>query len=103
MKHVTRTDGDVVAMTDKARARCGYLGLAETCDLALSGNVVLDPWSVLISRGRYLSGAQVVGRSTLGGGSQILGPIAVQDCTLAAGGSYREANPDDRGPWSVHH
>jgi bifunctional N-acetylglucosamine-1-phosphate-uridyltransferase/glucosamine-1-phosphate-acetyltransferase GlmU-like protein len=172
MGHLAMTDGDVVTMTDKARARRGYLGLAETCDLASSGNVVLDPWSVLISRyaaigrdnifhpnvtvdcapegrcvvgsankffpgtffvvvaggqieigdgnefgdggcavkanrsaslvrvgsgGRYLSGAQVMGCSTLGSGSQIIGPITVQDCTLAAGGAYRTADPDDRG------
>ncbi len=47
-------------------------------------------------QGRYLSGASVFGRSTLGSGSQILGPIMVDDCTLEAGGSYTEADPDRR-------
>lgn len=95
-------EGDVVAMTDQARARRGYLSIAETCDLAAAGNVILDPWSFLLavdggriemgdgnefgdggfvikvnrsgsqvrvgSDGRYVSGPQVMGRSTLGDG-----------------------------------
>ena len=47
--------------------------------------------------GRYLGGAAVHGAARLGSGSQILGAIAVQDCTLAAGGCYEEPNPDARG------
>lgn len=49
------------------------------------------------SYGRYLNGTQVMGRCVLGSGSQILGPITVQNCILGAGESYQHANPDARG------
>jgi hypothetical protein len=48
-------------------------------------------------RGRYAQGAQIVGRNTLGSGSQVLGPIAVQGCALGAGESYGHPDPDVRG------
>jgi hypothetical protein len=47
--------------------------------------------------GRYVGGAAVYGAAQLGSGSQILGAIAVQDCWLAAGGSFAELDPDARG------
>jgi bifunctional N-acetylglucosamine-1-phosphate-uridyltransferase/glucosamine-1-phosphate-acetyltransferase GlmU-like protein len=47
--------------------------------------------------GRYTLNCAVTGNSTLGSGSQILGPIAVDACVLGAGGSHREAAPDTRG------
>jgi hypothetical protein len=47
--------------------------------------------------GRYVGGAAVHGAAQLGSGSQILGAVAVQDCTLAAGGSFAEPDPDARG------
>lgn len=46
--------------------------------------------------GRYMSGAQVIGRTALGSGSQVLGLITVQNCTLEGGGDYRSADPDAR-------
>jgi hypothetical protein len=47
--------------------------------------------------GRYVGGAAVYGAAQLGSGTQILGAVAVQDCTLAAGGSFEEPDPDARG------
>jgi hypothetical protein len=47
--------------------------------------------------GRYTLNCAVSGNSTLGSGSQILGPIAVDTCTLAAGGSHRDPESDRRG------
>jgi hypothetical protein len=47
--------------------------------------------------GRYTQGAEIVGRNTLGSGSQVLGPITVQGCALGAGESYRHPDPDLRG------
>jgi acetyltransferase-like isoleucine patch superfamily enzyme len=47
--------------------------------------------------GRYRYGAVIRGRAVLGGGSQVLGPVIVEDCTLGAGGSFAEPDPDRRG------
>jgi hypothetical protein len=47
--------------------------------------------------GRYMLGASVTGPAQLGSGSQILGAIAVQDCVLGAGGTFRDPDPDARG------
>ena len=46
--------------------------------------------------GRYMSGALITGRCTLASGSQVLGSITVQNCTLEAGGSYKDDDPDRR-------
>jgi hypothetical protein len=138
-----------VAQLDRIRAGRGFLSIAETLALADSGNVVLDPFSLLVSRGvrigsdnvfypgvtlicetggtivigshnqfgeggftaraeggasigigdggRYMLGASVTGPAQLGSGSQILGAIAVQDCVLGAGGTFRDPDPDARG------
>lgn len=48
------------------------------------------------NEGRYCEGANIVGNSTLGSGSQVIGPISVQSCTLANGGSSKEPDPDKR-------
>lgn len=47
--------------------------------------------------GRYMGGADVSGRCVLGSGTQILGAISVQNCTLGAGESYRHPDPNLRG------
>lgn len=46
--------------------------------------------------GRYCDGASIVGKTNLGSGSQVLGSITVQSCTLAAGGTHQEPDPDKR-------
>jgi acetyltransferase-like isoleucine patch superfamily enzyme len=48
-------------------------------------------------QGRYTDGASIMGRTTLGSGSQVLGAITVQNCTLEEGGSFQENDPDKRG------
>ena len=47
--------------------------------------------------GRYSHGAIVSGQTSLGSGTQILGPVHVENCSLAAGGTFEEENPDKRG------
>ncbi len=47
--------------------------------------------------GRYALNCSFTGRTFLGSGSQVLGPIAVHACHLEAGGSHREPDPDARG------
>lgn len=47
--------------------------------------------------GRYMNGPEIMGKCTLGSGSQILGAITVQNCSLDDGESYHNPNPDLRG------
>jgi serine acetyltransferase len=49
------------------------------------------------NEGRYSDGASIMGRSTLGSGSQILGNITVQNCSLGEGTSFTHPDPDLRG------
>ncbi|MBD9623993.1 hypothetical protein IB279_13680 [Ensifer sp. ENS06] len=46
--------------------------------------------------GRFMGGATILGATNLGSGSQLLGAITADNCTLEAGGSHREPNPDRR-------
>jgi hypothetical protein len=46
--------------------------------------------------GRYLNGAAVFGVASLGSGSQILGAITVDSCTLDGGASYMDPDHDRR-------
>ena len=47
--------------------------------------------------GRYQGGAAVFGESVLGSGSQLLGAVTVDSCTLGAGKSFKDGDPDSRG------
>lgn len=51
---------------------------------------------VIGNGGRYCAGATVIGSNTLGSGSQVLGAIMVEGCTLDAGGTYTNPDPDER-------
>lgn len=51
---------------------------------------------VIGDSGRYTNNAAIVGPCVLGSGSQVLGPINVQNCDLEAGDSYRGDDPDTR-------
>lgn len=46
--------------------------------------------------GRYCDGASIIGQTNLGDGSQILGNITVQSCSLESGGTNQEPDPDKR-------
>jgi carbonic anhydrase/acetyltransferase-like protein (isoleucine patch superfamily) len=48
-------------------------------------------------RARLTDGGSIIGSSAIGDGAQILGRIAVRNCSLAAGGDYNEPDPDRRG------
>ena len=52
---------------------------------------------VIGDNGRYINGVALSGNNSLGSGSQIIGPIRVQNCTLGEGGSFESENPDERG------
>jgi hypothetical protein len=47
--------------------------------------------------GRYLNGTQIMGKTYLGTGSQILGAITVQSCSLEGGEDFLSSDPDLRG------
>ncbi|MEM9633225.1 MAG: AraC family transcriptional regulator [Pseudomonadota bacterium] len=49
------------------------------------------------SHGRYLNNPSVFGETVLGDGTQILGNITVDTCSLGGGGSHAEPDPDLRG------
>ena len=49
------------------------------------------------SNGRYQGNASVFGESTLGTGTQILGQIMVNNCSLGAGADYKSSDPALRG------
>ena len=161
----------LILRTNQLRSERNFLSIEATLDLADRDNVILDPWSVLISASakvgsgnifypnvtiecstsssanigsantfcsgslvvamnagaieigdanefgdglaikanrngslvrigsncRLISGAQVMGRTTIGSGSQIIGSIVVQDCQLDEGEPYSGTNPDLRG------
>ncbi|MEP3279529.1 MAG: hypothetical protein ABJN26_01390 [Stappiaceae bacterium] len=46
--------------------------------------------------GRYTSGATIVGNTALGSGSQVLGPITVENCELGEGETFAHPDPDLR-------
>lgn len=46
--------------------------------------------------GRYSGNPNIIGKVTLGSGSQILGNIVVQNCQLAEGGNFEKPLPDKR-------
>lgn len=48
-------------------------------------------------RGRYINGVALTGTNTLGTGSQVIGPIRVQNCHLDDGGDHASPDPDTRG------
>lgn len=47
--------------------------------------------------GRYINGPIILGKSQLGSGSQVLGPITVQDCILGGGKAFTAKDPDNQG------
>lgn len=57
----------------------------------------VDAQLVVGNNGRYQAGATIQGPADLGSGSQILGHILAQGVVLAAGGSFVEPDPDQRG------
>lgn len=50
------------------------------------------------NEGRYLNGVQVIGNTSLGSGSQLIGGLlTVQDCSIENGLPYTHPEPDERG------
>jgi carbonic anhydrase/acetyltransferase-like protein (isoleucine patch superfamily) len=99
---VTIGDGNQFFSTCMLRARAGGRIEIGHGNQFGEGGLVLDAdqAGALITigdHGRYRYGAVIRGRATLGAGSQVLGPVIVEDCELGAGASFAEPDPDLRG------
>jgi acetyltransferase-like isoleucine patch superfamily enzyme len=66
-------------------------------DGGVTARVSIDEVLSIGSHGRYINGAALTGSNTLGDGSQIIGPIRVQNCFLENGGDFTHLEPDERG------
>jgi len=80
------TDGQIVVGSHNQFGAGGFTARAE-------GGASIE----IGDGGRYTLGASVSAPAQLGSGSQILGAVAVQDCVLGAGRTFRDADPDARG------
>lgn len=94
-------DGNVLFGGTRLAAAGGRIEIGDGNQLG-EGGLVVDAdrpgQAVTIGdHGRYRYGAVIRGRAVLGAGSQVLGPVIVEDCMLGAGGSFEAADPDRRG------
>jgi hypothetical protein len=83
-------------LADQAGIRIGSDNEFGDGGLRLKANA-RDALIVIGDSGRYTNNAAIVAPCILGSGSQVLGPITVQNCHLDAGDSYRGDDPDTRG------
>jgi hypothetical protein len=97
--HVTIGERNVFWPGTTIVARGGRIDIGARNEFGPGGaTLVLDIGELAIGDdGRYCEGATISSGCRLGSGSQVLGPIQVQDCILDAGGSYRDATADLRG------
>jgi carbonic anhydrase/acetyltransferase-like protein (isoleucine patch superfamily) len=82
--------------------RGGQLRVGDNCELGPGGVQVKanmpDAEIVLGDGVRLLNGAELTGRSNLGNGAQIIGPVSAQSVQLAGGlGGHTWPDPDERG------
>lgn len=99
---VTIGDGNQFSSTCLLRAReGGRIEIGHENQLGEGGLVLdADQAGALIAigdHGRYRYGAVIRASAALGSGSQVLGPVIVERCTLGAGGSFAEPDPARRG------
>lgn len=105
---MTEDDGSVVVGDDNRflsgcaiRASAGRIEIGNGNWLGEGGLVIdadrADAAIEIGDEGRYRYGAVIRGKATLGSGSQVLGPVIVDDCSLGAGRSFLEPDPDQRG------
>jgi NDP-sugar pyrophosphorylase family protein len=80
-------------------ARSGRIAIGARNEFGPGGaTLLLDAGEISVGDdGRYREGAVIHAGCRLGSGSQVLGPIQVQDCVLDAGGSHCDAAVDLRG------
>ncbi|MEH6631500.1 MAG: hypothetical protein V7776_11755 [Halopseudomonas aestusnigri] len=80
---------------------CGIIEIGNGNQFGPEGGVTIkantpDTRIEIGDNGRYLSGPIILGNSSFGDGSQILGPITVQNCVLEPGEPYTGQDPDLR-------
>jgi hypothetical protein len=52
---------------------------------------------IVEDNGRYIDGPTIVGKTILGSGTQIIGRITAQDCSLEGGKDFTSGEPDAQG------
>ena len=75
----------------------GELIVGKHAEIGFEGGFTIDARGQGITIGdkaRLLGGGSLTGSNTIGDGAQILGAIRCQRCSMGAGGSYAEADPD---------
>lgn len=94
-------DGNTLHTGTRIEAVTGPIHIGhrnEIGDGGFSARALADGARITIGdEGRYTLNCAVTGVCDLGSGSQILGPITVDNCRLGAGGSHREPDADLRG------
>lgn len=78
----------------------GPIRIGDSNEFGTSGCTIktfkADTSVVIGNGGRYCDGVSISGATNLGSGSQIMGAIVAQNCSLEAGGTYLEPDPDKR-------
>ncbi len=87
---------NTLILADSGEVQIGNNGVFGDGGCSIKANLPTATISIA-DNGRYCSGAQILGNSLLGNGTQVLGAITVQNCTLEGGGDFTEADPDKRG------
>jgi len=78
----------------------GHVTIGDHAEIGAEGGFTLQADNAHIHIGahtRLLGGGALTLENHIGDGAQILGPIRAQHCTLGAGGSWRDPDPDRRG------
>ncbi len=98
--NITIGDGNVFYPGVYILSSAGEIHIGAQNDFGPAGVTIKanmpDAFIEIGDKGRYCDGASIMGRTTLGSGSQVLGGITMQSCTLAGGGTFHEPDPDKR-------
>jgi hypothetical protein len=81
-------------------ASAGTITISNSNEFGPAGCVIKanmpDAQILIGDGGRYCDGTSIMGKTSLGSGSQVLGNITVQGCNLSGGGTFTEPDPDKR-------
>jgi len=98
---ITIGDGNIFYPGTYILSTAGEIVIGDSNEFGPAGVTIKanvpDALITIADSGRYCDGVSIMGKTTLGMGSQILGNITVQNCTLAGGGNFQELDPDKRG------
>lgn len=94
-------DGNIFYPGTYILSSLGSIKIGDNNELGTGGCSIkanVDEAKIIIGdNGRYCGNTSIMGKTTLGSGSQVLGDISVQSCILAEGGGYGVHDADKRG------